>query len=304
MHDRRQATYIYTPRYAVDLGRHVFPTRKYVRIADRLRAEDGVGPSSFVEPDPASDDEICSAHTRRYAEACRRGTLTPLEIARLELPWSEALYDAAARCVRGSILAGELALARGVGLHIGGGFHHAFPDHGEGFCVFNDIACAVRALQRRGSIERACVIDCDLHQGNGTAAIFADDADVGTFSIHEEGIYPFPKPPSDIDVGLPARTADTEYLQALRDGLQRFASGRAADLAFYVAGADPYVHDQLGTLRVSKDGLRARDRQVVELCADRGWPLVVVLAGGYAIDPEDTADIQLASLRCARELWR
>lgn len=296
--------YVYSPRYHVDLGGHVFPTQKYARIAARLSIEDRVAEADLLEPEPATADEITTVHTQRYFEACRDGTLSPGEIARLELPWSASLFDAAARCVGGTIMAVELALVHGAGMHIGGGFHHAFPDHGEGFCMFNDIACALAVALARGRIERALVVDCDLHHGNGTAAIFAAQDRVRTYSIHEQGIYPLEKPPSDVDVGLDFGADDDRYLAPLRESLSGFVAACDTDLVLYVAGADPFAEDQLGGLQLSKAGLRARDEYVTGLCRERDWPLVVVLAGGYARDPEDTADIHLATVRIARQLWR
>lgn len=302
MHDSRQAIFVYSSHYAVDLFGHVFPTEKYPGIVARLTAENGLRAGSFLEPEVAAAEDVLSVHTSRYYEACRDSTLSAEEIARLELPWHPGIFRAAALAVNGSLLAGEGALEGGVGCHVGGGFHHAFPDHGEGFCVFHDVACAIRILKRQKRIRSALVIDADLHHGNGTASIFRHDPTVSTYSIHEEGIYPFHKPPSDCDVGLEYGTGDDSYLRSLHDTLLPFAAELAPDLVFYVAGADPYEGDQLGSLALSKEGLLERDRVIVDLCAARGWPLAVVLAGGYARDPADTIDIQLATLRLAAGL--
>lgn len=296
--------YIHSPHYRVDIGPHVFPTRKYDLLRRRLLAEDGARDKDFVEPEPAAEEDILAVHTPEYYEKCRDDRLSVQELWQLELPWSPELFDASRRCVQGSILAARMALSSGVGMHLGGGFHHAFSDHGEGFCVFNDPACAVRRAQADGSVQRAIVIDCDLHQGNGTAAIFAGDDSVATFSIHQEHLYPMVKPPSDVDVGLEAGTGDDRYLELLERHLLPLVDDRDPELAVFVAGADPYEHDQLGSLALTIDGLRRRDELVVEVCERRDLPLVVVLAGGYAHDTDDTIAIHLQTLRAARALWR
>ncbi len=296
------ARYVWSPRYEADIGPHVFPTRKYRLIVDRLQAEDGVQDADLVQPLMATEEEILRVHEAGYYRRCRDGTLGVDEILRLELPWSDGLFEAASHCVRGSSMAAAAAIAHGVGLHVGGGFHHAFAGHGEGFCVFNDVACAVRALQARGQIRTALVIDCDLHQGNGTAAIFAGDPDVRTYSMHQLDIYPPVKPPSTVDVPLAAGTGDEEYLRLLRDHALPMLAAPVPDLVIYVAGADPFEQDQLGSLSLTREGLRRRDRLVVEGCRANGIPLVVVLAGGYARRPADTVEIHLTTLREARRL--
>jgi acetoin utilization deacetylase AcuC-like enzyme len=296
--------YVYSPRYRVDIGAHVFPTAKYDLLRRRLIAEHGVAEADFLEPEPANATDILLVHTPAYYEACRDNTLSVDEQLRMELPWSPELFDAASRCVRGSIMAGRLALEHGAGLHIGGGFHHAFADHGEGFCVFNDPACAIRRLQAEGLIERALVADVDLHQGNGTAAIFAGDHQVVTFSIHQELLYPFPKPPSNVDVGLDPGTDDATYLTLLEEKLVPLLDEHQPDLLVYVAGADPYREDQLGALGLSIDGLRRRDALVTELAAERDLPMMVVLAGGYARHTDDTVTIHLGTLLEVGRLWR
>ena len=296
--------YIYSPHYRVDIGTHVFPTAKYGMLRERLLEEHGASSGDFVEPEPATEAEILLVHSRRYFEACRDSTLSPAEQLQMELPWSDALFDAACRCVRGSIMAARLALEHGVGLHVGGGFHHAFEDHGEGFCVFNDPACAVRQLQHEGAIERALVADVDLHQGNGTAAIFADDPSVATFSIHQQYLYPAVKPPSNVDMGLDAGTDDDTYMDLLHERLLPLIDEQRPDLLVYVAGADPYEEDQLGSLGLTIDGLRRRDAFVAEICRDRGLPAVVLLAGGYARRVDDTVTIHLGTLLECSALWR
>ena len=296
--------YVYSPHYRVDIGPHVFPTAKYDLLRQRLIDEFNVPKVDFVEPESASMDQVLEVHTRRYYAACRGSNLTLDEERRLELPWSAQLFDAATRCVGGSIMAARLALNFGVGLHIGGGFHHAFADHGEGFCVFNDTACAIRQMQAERGIKRAMVVDVDLHQGNGTSAIFADDESVATFSIHQEWLYPYPKPPSTVDVGLDAGTDDATYLKLLEAHLVPLIQSHDPDLVVYVAGADPYRYDQLGALNLTISGLRKRDEFVCNLCRSHLLPLAVVLAGGYASNTDDTVQIHLGTLQEAALLWR
>ncbi len=290
-------------RYGVDIGAHVFPTNKYALLIDRLLADGTLSPTEIVDPDPADEDELRRVHTPGYVSRCLSGKLSATEIAQLELPWSPALLEASMRCVRGTSMAARLALEHGVGIHIGGGFHHAFSDHGEGFCVFNDPACAVRTLLAEGRIERAIVIDCDVHQGNGTAAIFANDPAVATFSIHQQDIYPFYKPPSTVDVGLGSGTGDEQYSRELSSSLIPLIATHQPELAIYVAGADPYVEDQLGSLALSIDGLRHRDELVLGACEQHQIPVAVVLAGGYARRVEDTVTIHGNTVRAAARLW-
>ena len=291
-------------RYEIDIGQQVFPTSKYHHVAARLIAEDGAVETDFIEPEPAAPVDVLRVHERGYYERCRDGRLSMLEVMQLELPWSPALFDASIRCVQGSILATELALEHGAGLHLGGGFHHAFAGHGEGFCVFNDHAVAIRRALAEGRIARALVADCDLHQGNGTAAIFADEEAVATFSIHQQDIYPAEKPPSTVDIGLPAGAGDTVYLERLEAGLLPLFDSHRPELLVYVAGADPYEQDQLGTLGISMAGLAERDQIVASACRRFGVPIVVVFAGGYARRLEDTVAIHLNSVRAAATLWR
>ncbi len=297
------AQYIYSPHYHVDIGLHVFPTAKYELIRERLIDQDGALAEDFLEPEQASAEEILSVHTQDYYLKCRDNLLSSLDQMRLELPWSPELFDAATRCVRGSIDAARLALNHGVGLHLGGGFHHAYPDHGEGFCVFNDHSCAIRQLQAEGAIEKALIADCDLHQGNGTAAVFADDPTVATFSIHQDHIYPMDRPPSTIDIGLMPGTNDKAYMQELERWLLPLFDSHAPDFVVFVGGADPYCEDQLGSLALTREGLSMRDALVAEACKERGLPLLVVLAGGYAHDFEDTIAIHLETIRQTRCLW-
>jgi acetoin utilization deacetylase AcuC-like enzyme len=230
-------------------------------------------------------------HSGRYLHSILNGTITPEETRRLGFPWSEGLRERSLRSVQGTLEAARDALETGTGIHLAGGTHHAFPDHGEGFCVFNDVAVAIRVLQREGRIRRAVIIDLDVHQGNGTARIFAGDGDVFTFSIHGAGNYPFRKEPSSLDVELPDGCEDTEYLAELDGRLEPVLNAAQADLAFYLAGADPYAADRFGRLRLSMEGLRRRDRAVFSASAARALPVVMTLAGGYAADLRDVARI-------------
>ena len=282
---------VYSKDYYVDIGQHVFPTIKYRLIYEKLIKESGFNPNSFVEPKPASDKDLALIHTREYIKKLKDGTLSPAEIFTLELPYSEKLIEASYLCVGGTILASKIALQEGIGIHIGGGFHHAFPDHGEGFCVFNDIAVSVKRMQEDRKIKRALIIDCDLHQGNGTAFIFSKDEDIFTFSIHQENNYPFFKPRSNLDIGLRDRTRDGEYITNLRKHIPKILSDFKPDLIVYVAGADPYIKDLIGNLAISIEGLKDRDRFIFDTAKNFGVPIACVLAGGYAQDYNDTVQI-------------
>lgn len=282
---------VYSPRYHIDIGAHVFPTIKYLLVHRELASRG----YEFVEPEPASWEDLALVHTDEYLEKVRTGDFTAAEIALLELPWAPEIVGGFRLMTGGTLLAARHALDRtGLGLHLGGGFHHAFANHGEGFCLFNDVAVAVRVLQREARIAKAAVIDCDVHHGNGTAMIFDLDRSVFTFSIHQQHNYPAFKPRSSLDVGVPDRTGDDEYLARLSKAMPRVMEF-APDLAFYLAGADPFEDDQLGGLALSRDGLRARDRLVFEACGRARVPLVVTLAGGYARRVDDTVAIHAAT---------
>lgn len=291
---------VWHPGYEVDIGPHVYPTRKYRLVRDRLLAEGTIVEGDVMEPAPASDDQVALVHTPEYVRKIKTGTLSHSEQLLLEVPFSPALREAAWLCAGGSVLAGRLALERGIAVHLGGGFHHAFPDHGEGFCLINDVAIAIRALQGEGAVRRAAVIDLDVHHGNGTAAIFRGDPDVFTFSMHQERNYPASKPPSHLDIGLEDGTGDAEYLALLE---QRLADvlARNPDLVFYLAGADPYRFDQLGGLGLTLDGLRRRDALVFERARGAGAAVAVCLAGGYALSADDTVEIHCNTVRAGKE---
>ena len=278
---------IYSPRYEIPLARHVWPTAKYRLIAERLA---GRPEFQLEEPAPASWDDLALVHTREYLDKLRGNTLTAEEVATLELPWRAEMADGFRLMVGGTCAAVGRALQDGVAAHIGGGLHHAFANHGEGFCPLNDVAVAIRKHGRR-----AAVIDCDVHHGNGTAMIFERDASVFTFSMHQQHNYPMWKPRGSLDIGLADGTHDATYLEALAGALPEVMAHRP-DCVFYLAGADPYEDDQLGGLRLSKDGLRARDRLVFDTVQRASTPLVVVLAGGYARHVDDTVTIQAATV--------
>ncbi|NQU74269.1 MAG: histone deacetylase [Candidatus Omnitrophica bacterium] len=288
---------IYTDAYLVDIGSHVFPTEKYGMVRDLLLKNDGFKEENFIQPTLAKDEDILLVHAKSYLDKFKAGRLSIQEQLRLELPHSKELVRASLLCAGGSIMAAKLALKNAIGIHLGGGFHHAFPDHGEGFCVFNDIAIAIRRLKKDGLIKRAMVIDCDLHQGNGTAYIFQDDKDVFTFSIHQENNYPSPKPPSSLDIGLEDGAGDTRYLEELNKNIPERIKDFKPDLIIYVAGADPYKEDQIGNLSLSIDGLKKRDEFVFEAGTKFHVPVCVVLAGGYAVKKEDTATIHYNTIK-------
>ncbi len=287
----RAPAVVHSDGYFADIGSHVFPTRKFRLVREEIVRRGLLSDSEILTPEPASEDQVVRVHDRAYVEKLVHGRLSVLEEAVLELPYSKQLVLASFLCAGGSILAGREALSRGVGINLGGGFHHAFPDHGEGFCVFNDIAIAIRALQHEELIRRAAVIDLDVHQGNGTAVIFRDDPSVFTFSMHEERNYPAIKPPSDLDVGLKTGAGGAEYLAELERHAPAILDRHRPDLVAYVAGADPFEHDQLGGLKLSREDLRLRDRVVFGASAARQIPVVAFLAGGYAARIEDTVGI-------------
>ncbi|MCL4813642.1 MAG: histone deacetylase [Vicinamibacteraceae bacterium] len=293
----------YSPRYHVDLGAHVFRVEKYRRVVEELRARGIATDETLVEPPPASWEELEFVHTAAYLAKLRNGTLTTSEVAQLELPWSADGVEAFRMMTGGTILAARMALEDGLAAQVGGGLHHAFPGHGEGFCMFNDVAVATRVLRREARVRRVVVLDCDVHQGNGTAAIFAGDPDVFTISMHQTHNYPAEKPPSRLDIELDDGTGDEEYLARLETALAA-AIAHQPDLAFYLAGADPYFEDQLGGLALTRDGLRARDARVLSRLRRQGVPTVVALAGGYAHRLEDTVAIHVATLEEAFVVWR
>lgn len=285
-------------RFTIDLpAGHRFPIEKYPGIRDAV-IQRGILPAyAVLEPDRADRWALALVHTSDYLDKIYHGSLTPEEARRLGFPWSEQLRERSLRTVQATIEAARDALERGAGVTLAGGTHHAFPDHGEGFCVFNDVAVATRVLQREGKVERVLVIDLDVHQGNGTARIFEGDDDVYTFSMHGRKNYPFHKERSTLDVELEDGCDDAAYLALLGHHLDSAIDAAAPDLVFYLAGSDPYRDDRFGRLSMTRDGLAERDRRVAAACRAREIPLALAMAGGYARSLEDIAMIHSESVR-------
>jgi len=293
---------IYHPQYDLNLGAHVFPSQKFRLIAETLLSEKIATRDDFLEPEKAADEDLLRVHTPEWVTKLKTGTLTASDIMKLEIPYSSELREAVWLAAGGSILAGQSALRDGFACNIGGGFHHAYPNHGEGFCAIHDVAVAIRRLLHDKSIQRAIVVDTDVHHGNGTAAIFAKDPTVFTLSIHQENNYPAHKPPSTVDLNMDDRAADAEYLDALLPAVERGLNEFRPDTVFYIGGADPFCEDQLGGLSLTKKGLLERDRRVFEQARKRNIPVVTTLAGGYARRVEDTVRIHINTVLAAREL--
>jgi acetoin utilization deacetylase AcuC-like enzyme len=283
---------------------HRFPLPKYTRLHERVLLEPWLRPEDLCAAEAATDEQLSLAHTPEYVGRVARGELSEKELRRIGFPWSPGLVERSRRSVGATLGACRAALEGRVAASLAGGTHHAYPDHGQGFCVFNDAAVGARLMQAEGRVERVVILDCDVHQGNGTAAIFAGDPSVFTFSIHGEKNFPFRKEPSDLDIGLPDGTVDQPYLEALEYGLTQALRLARADLAIYLAGADPFAGDTLGRLALSKDGLLERDRLVFEHCRAAGLPVAITMSGGYAKDVDDIVDIHLGTLRAAREVFR
>ncbi len=319
---------VYSDDYHLPIGPHVFPAQKYRLIHERLLETHEAEPADFLVPQPASDDDILLVHTPQYVASLKDGTLSPQAQALMEIPYSQALVRAFWLAAGGSILAAEKALAESVAFNLGGGFHHAFPGHGEGFCMIHDVAVAIRRMQKDKKIKRAMTVDCDVHHGNGTAAIFAprrqasallpsdlpgtadvhaDSAEgedeVFTISLHQQHNYPAIKPPSSIDVNLPDGTGDDEYLHWLDNALSSGLRNFSPDLICYIAGADPYRDDQLGGLKLSIEGLKQRDELMFQVAQARGVPVMITFAGGYARRVEDTVTIHCNTVAAARAVF-
>jgi acetoin utilization deacetylase AcuC-like enzyme len=293
---------IYHPQYDLDLGPHVFPSKKFQMIHDALLEEGIAGPADFLQPEMAPDEDVLRVHTPSYVRKLQTDSLTLSERMKLEIPLSESTAKGFWLAAGGSILAGRKALEDGFAANLSGGFHHAYAGHGEGFCMLHDVGIGIRSLQAAGAIRTAMVVDTDVHHGNGTAAIFGNDTSVFTLSIHQENNYPMPKPPSDEDIGLADGTRDAEYLDALEKGLLQSLKKFTPDLIFYVGGADPYREDQLGGLALTFDGLQKRDRLVFEHARSRGIPVASTLAGGYARRVIDTVRIHVNTIIAARDV--
>ena len=326
---------VYSDDYYLPIGSHVFPAEKYKCIHDRLLTSGIAEPSDFVTPRPATDQDVLLVHTPRYVEKLKTGTLNAREQLELEVPYSPELVSAFWLAAGGSVLAADHALNDGMAISIGGGFHHAFPDHGEGFCMIHDVAVAIRCMQRDGKIRTAMTGDCDVHQGNGTAVIFsgtrvpseplpsvpnfmmnpshpaphgirrrsAHAEDVFTISLHQQNNYPVFKPPSSLDLNLPDEMGDGEYLACLGDALSLGLSKLKPELICYLAGADPYREDQLGGLSLTIAGLKERDALVFQIAKAEGIPVMVTLAGGYALKLEDTIAIHCNTVVAAKEVF-
>lgn len=293
----------YTPRYYADIGNgHVFPIRKFELVRDRLLAEGTLNPAELIEPTPAAIEDVLLVHTEDYVSRLCSGTLTPKEIRRLGLPWSESLVQRSFYAAGGTLGATAVALAGGFSSNLAGGTHHSFADRGEGFCVFNDVAIAIRAMRTTNSFRRAAIVDCDVHQGNGTATIFANDEETFTFSIHGANNYPLFKAKSTLDVELADGTSDEEYLDTLATHLPKVFA-HDPEIVFYLAGADPFAGDKLGRLALSINGLRERDAYVLHECHKREVPIVTVMSGGYGKDINDTIEIHCNTIRMVKEVF-
>jgi len=278
---------------------HRFPIEKYALLRDAVVAEGLIAASDVHEPERATREELERVHTRGYVERLTNGTLSDGELRLLGFPWSPALVERSYRAVGGTLGAARRALEDGVAMNLAGGTHHAFPDRGEGFCVFNDVAIAIRTLRAEGRIQRAAIIDLDVHQGNGTHAIFAGDHETFTFSMHGGRNYPFQKVPGTLDIELADGTGDDDYLALLAEALPRVLNEGRPDLVVYLAGADPHERDRLGRLKLTFEGLERRDAMVLEGCREVGIPVAVTIAGGYGVDVRETVAIHVATVRVA-----
>ena len=287
----------YTDQFVLPLpSGHRFPMAKYRLLRERVAAAEWIARHELVVPHAATDEELCRAHDAEYVRRVQAGELMEREIRRLGFPWSPAMVERSRRSSGATIEACRAALVDGAAVNLAGGTHHAFADAAEGFCVFNDSAVAARALRAEGRARRVVVIDCDVHQGNGTAAIAADDPRIFTFSIHGAHNFPLRKQISDLDIELPDGTGDDDYLAALDRGLYEALNRADAELAIYLAGADPFMGDALGRLALTKPGLLARDQLVTRRCKAAGLPIAVTMAGGYARDIQDTVDIHFQTV--------
>ena len=294
---------VYHPGYDLNLGPHVFPSQKFRLLYELVLNEKIAESSDILQPDRASDEDLTLAHTPEWVAKLKNGTLSASEIMKLEVPYSPELAEAVWLSAGGTILAAQLALRDGFASNLSGGFHHAHANHGEGFCAINDVAVAIRRLQRDGLIKKTIVIDTDVHHGNGTAHIFRDDDAVFTLSIHQQNNYPAYKPPSNLDLGLDDGVEDDEYLEILLPAVEKSLDEFKPEMLFYVGGADPYCEDQLGGLRLTKSGLKARDKGVFQFARSRHIPIVTTLAGGYARRVEDTIRIHANTIVAAQELF-
>jgi len=292
----------YTDSFSISLpDNHSFPITKYSLLRKRIIDSNQFSPQDLCLPHAATDMQIIRAHDPVYLRRLQKGQLTEQEVRRIGLPWSLELIERARRSVGATIEACFAALAAGVALHLGGGTHHAFGDRGQGFCVLNDSVIAARILQAATHVRHVLILDCDVHQGNGTAAILRNDPTVFTFSIHGQNNFPFRKEKSDLDIALEDGADDQVYLDALQKGLLESLKRANAEVVIYLAGADPYKHDRFGRLDVSKEGLAQRDRMILHFCHEAGLPVAITMAGGYAPNITDTVDIHFQTVRIAAE---
>lgn len=274
---------------------------KYARLRERVLAERLNGPEPLRVPDPVTDEQLHRAHDPEYVRRVVRGDLSPQDARRIGFPWTPQMVERSRRSAGATLQACRAALGERVAVSLAGGTHHAFRDRGGGYCVFNDSAVAALAMQAEGLVRRVLIVDCDVHQGDGTASILAHDPSVFTFSIHAANNYPFRKESSDLDIALPDGCDDALYLAELERGVCHALSAAQPDLVIYLAGADPFAGDRLGRLGLTKSGLERRDRLVLGYCADAGLPVAVTMAGGYARDVEDTVDIHVRTVRAAAD---
>lgn len=296
--------WVFSPRYTVDLGGHTFPTVKFQRVAERLLGRGTLSDGARVEPALPKTEDLRLVHTKDWVERLLEGRLTLQEEVLAELPWSKPLVDAHALAVSGTLEAARLALKTGLGLHVGGGAHHAFPDHGEGFCLLNDLAVAVERLRLDRSVKRALIVDLDVHQGNGTAAAFKGIPEVFTFSMHQEEGYPKLRQRSSLDLELPKGTRDREYLDLLQARLPGTLDAHRPELVLYQAGVDVHERDLLGSLKLTAEGIAARDRFVFEACSRRAIPVALTLGGGYAPELDETVALHAATVRTALAVFK
>lgn len=295
----------YTDPFTVPLpAGHRFPMAKYTLLRKAIVQQGWANASSLVLPMAASWQQMRLVHGAYYIERLHKGRLTPKEMRRIGFPWSHRLVERSKRSVGATIAACRSAIARGVAVHLGGGTHHAFPDHGQGYCLLNDAVIAARSMQVEGLVRKVLIVDCDVHQGNGTAAIVKDDPSIFAFSIHGRNNFPFRKEQSDLDIALADGTGDEAYLEALQQGLHAALTAAEADLVIYLAGADPYEGDRLGRLSLSKAALFDRDSLVMEACHRAGLPVAVTMAGGYADRVADVVSIHLQTIKAALAICR
>lgn len=293
----------YSPRYYAEIGdSHIFPIRKFELVRDRLLREKALEPNEIVEPAPARIEDVLLVHTKDYVARLCDGQLTAREIRRLGLPWSESLVQRSFYAVGGTIGAAKVALERGYAANLAGGTHHSFADRGEGFCVLNDVAVATAKLRHKDLIKRVAIVDCDVHQGNGTATIFANDGATFTFSMHGANNYPLFKVRSSLDIELPDSTGDELYLKTLANNLS-VVFHHQPDIVFYLAGADPFAGDKLGRLALSIEGLRDRDAFVLRQCFEHEVPVVTVMSGGYGKSLDDTVEIHCNTIRMLKQIF-